>query len=74
MIGNCKYLVFPPADRDRSTVNLNDRAADLDLFRKLFMTIYDTQIALHCENLQAISIGNLFSTLAKRLCIRVRIP
>jgi hypothetical protein len=67
MIGNCKYLIFPLADRDRSTVNLNDRAPDLDLFRKLFMTIYDIEITLHCENLQAISIGNFKFHLAKIL-------
>ena len=61
MIGNCEDLIFPPTDRDRAAVNLNDGAADLDLFWKLFMTLYDTQIAISCQNLQAILLGNLFS-------------
>jgi hypothetical protein len=67
MIGDREYLIFPAADSDLAAVDPNNRATDLNLFRELFMTLYDTQIALSCKNLQVILPGQFIFHLAERL-------
>src|SRR5262249_21197986 len=66
MIGDREYLIFPAADSDLPAVDPNNRATYLNLFRELFMTLYDTQIALSCKNLQVILLGEFILSPSRR--------